>query len=121
MDLRYSEVDEKFRKELRAWLAGAVPKHGNPPPRHDWDARRAYDSGWQRKLFDAGYAGVNWPKEYGGRGATLTEELVYYEEIARARALRRHELRRAAPRRSHRDRRGERAAEENPPPTHPAR
>jgi hypothetical protein len=86
MDLRYSESDERFRRELRAWLAAEVPKHAAQPPRHDWDARRAHDLAWQRKLFDAGYAGVNWPKAYGGRGATLTEELVYYEEIARARA-----------------------------------
>ena len=86
MDLRYTPTDEKFRAELRAWLAAEVPKHGPPPPRHDWDARRAWDTGWQRKLFDAGYAGVNWPQAYGGRGATLTEELVYYEETARAKA-----------------------------------
>ena len=84
MDLRYSEADEKFRRELRGWLAAEVPKHPKPPPRHDWPARRVHDTGWQKKLFDAGYAGVNWPKEYGGRGATLTEELVYYEETARA-------------------------------------
>jgi hypothetical protein len=86
MDLRYSDADEKFRAELRAWLAAEVPKHGAPPPRHDWDARRAWDLGWQRKLYDAGYAGMSWPRAYGGRGATLTEELVYYEEIARAKA-----------------------------------
>jgi hypothetical protein len=86
MDLRYSDADERFRSELRAWLAAEVPKHGAPPPRHDWDARRAWDLGWQRKLYDAGYAGVNWPQAYGGRGATLTEELVYYEELARAKA-----------------------------------
>jgi alkylation response protein AidB-like acyl-CoA dehydrogenase len=86
MDLRYSEADEKFRRELRSWLEAEVPKHGAPPDRSDWDARREYDSGWQQKLFGAGYAGVNWPSEYGGRGATLTEELVYYEEYARAKA-----------------------------------
>ncbi len=86
MDLRYSDADEKFRAELRAWLAAQVPMHGPPPARHDWDARRAWDLGWQRKLYDAGYAGVNWPKAYGGRGATLTEELIYYEETARAKA-----------------------------------
>jgi alkylation response protein AidB-like acyl-CoA dehydrogenase len=84
VDLRYSEADEKFRKELRAWLAAEVPKYPKPPSRHDWPARRVHDTGWQKKLFDAGYAGVNWPKQYGGRGATLTEELVYYEETARA-------------------------------------
>ena len=55
MDLRYSEADERFRKELRAWLESTVPGHGDPPPHRDWDARRAYDTGWQRKLFDAGY------------------------------------------------------------------
>ncbi|MAE96716.1 MAG: acyl-CoA dehydrogenase [Deltaproteobacteria bacterium] len=86
MDLRYSEADETFRKELREWLAQEVPRHGASPARDDWAARRVYDTGWQRKLSDAGYAGINWPREYGGRGATLTEELVYYEEIARAKA-----------------------------------
>ncbi|MFP8876388.1 MAG: acyl-CoA dehydrogenase family protein, partial [Myxococcota bacterium] len=86
MDLRYSDSDEAFRKELRAWLAEAVPDHGQPPDAADWPGRRTYDTGWQRKLYDAGYAGVNWPKEYGGRDASLTEQLVYYEEIARARA-----------------------------------
>ena len=86
MDLRYSEADEKFRAELRAWLKQEVPAHGKAPSIHDWPGRREYDTGWQRKLFEAGYAGVNWPKEYGGRDATLTEQLVYYEEIARAHA-----------------------------------
>ncbi len=86
MDLRYSESDEKFRAELRSWLDKAVPAHGAPPSIHDWPARRAYDTGWQRKLFDAGYAGINWPAEYGGRDASLTEQLVYHEEMARARA-----------------------------------
>jgi alkylation response protein AidB-like acyl-CoA dehydrogenase len=86
LDLRYSEQDEQFRKELRAWLASEVPAHGPAPEEGDWPARRDYDTGWQRKLFDAGYAGINWPKEYGGRGALPSEQLVYYEEIARARA-----------------------------------
>jgi len=86
VDLRYSESDQTFRAELRAWLADAVPAHGVSPSRHDWEGRRAYDTGWQRKLFDAGYAGINWPKEFGGRGASLMEELVYYEEMSRANA-----------------------------------
>jgi len=86
MDLRYSEADEGFRRELRAWLEQAVPAHGAPPPKDDWPARRAYDTGWQRKLFEAGYAGINWPADFGGRDASLTEQLVYYEEIARAKA-----------------------------------
>ena len=84
MDLRYSESDEKFRTELRAWLEDAVPVHGEPPAGNDWHERREYDTAWQRKLYDAGYAGINWPKQYGGRDASLTEQLVYYEEIARS-------------------------------------
>jgi alkylation response protein AidB-like acyl-CoA dehydrogenase len=86
MDLRYSEADENFRAEFRAWLSRAVPVHGDPPPSGEWEARREYDTRWQRSLFEAGYAGVNWPAEYGGRGATLTEQLIYHEEMARARA-----------------------------------
>ncbi len=86
MDLRYSDSDEKFRAELRAWLKDAVPAHGDPPPASDWPGRREYDCSWQRKLYEAGFAGVNWPREYGGREASLSEQLVYYEEYARARA-----------------------------------
>jgi alkylation response protein AidB-like acyl-CoA dehydrogenase len=80
----YSESDEAFRAELRAWLEVEVPKHGPPPPPGDWPARRAYDTDWQRKLFEAGYAGVHWPKEFGGRGLPVTQQLVYLEEYARA-------------------------------------
>ena len=63
-----------------------MPAHGSPPSADDWTARRAYDTRWQRKLFDAGYAGIFWPTEFGGRGATLVQQLIYYEELARARA-----------------------------------
>jgi alkylation response protein AidB-like acyl-CoA dehydrogenase len=84
LDLRYSDADEKFRAELRAWLKDAVPAHGVAPGIHDWDARKAYDTSWQHKLFEAGYAGINWPKEYGGADLSTTEQLVYYEETARA-------------------------------------
>jgi alkylation response protein AidB-like acyl-CoA dehydrogenase len=84
MDLRYSDDDERFRSEVRAWLEVEVDKHGPPPPPWDWDARRAYDTDWQRKLYDAGYAGVAWPTEAGGRGLPITQQLVYLEEYARA-------------------------------------
>jgi len=86
VDLRYSAEDEAFRAELRAWLAEAVPAHGAPPPPGDWPARRAYDTAWQRKLHDAGYAGVAWPAAFGGRGLPVTQQLVYLEEYARAQA-----------------------------------
>jgi alkylation response protein AidB-like acyl-CoA dehydrogenase len=86
MDLRYTEEEQAFRAELRKWLDDAVASLPPEPDPNDWEARRAYDTGWQRMLFDAGYAGINWPKEYGGRGATPTEHLIYIEETERARA-----------------------------------
>jgi hypothetical protein len=86
MDLRDSPAEEKFRSELRSWLESAVPAHGERPHTVDWKARRAYDTSWQRRLYEAGYSGVSWPAEHGGRGATPIEQLVYYEEISRARA-----------------------------------
>lgn len=86
MDLRYSDVDEQFRAELRTWLAAELPKLPAQPARDDWHARRAWDTDWQRRLFDAGYAGINWPEEYGGRGATPSQHLVFLEETTRARA-----------------------------------
>ena len=84
MNLRDTESDAEFRANLRAWLADVLPTVGPPPARDDWQARRAYDTGWQRTLHDAGYAGVNWPAEYGGRGATPSEHLIFLEETERA-------------------------------------
>ncbi len=86
MDLRYTDEEEEFRAELRAWLGEVLPEVGPLPGRSDWTARREYDSRWQRMLHDAGYAGINWPKEYGGRGASPTEHLIFLEETERARA-----------------------------------
>jgi alkylation response protein AidB-like acyl-CoA dehydrogenase len=86
VDLTYSEEDERFRAGLRAWLDQEVPAHGPPPPPGDWPARRAYDTAWQRKLFDAGYAGLHWPKAFGGQGLPVSQQLVYLEEYARANA-----------------------------------
>jgi alkylation response protein AidB-like acyl-CoA dehydrogenase len=86
VDLRYSKEDEDFRTELRAWLEQEVPRHGDPPDNRDWPARRAYDTRWQRKLYDAGYAGLAWPATHGGRGAPISQQLVYLEEYARANA-----------------------------------
>ena len=84
VDLRYSEAELQFRKELREWLAKVLPEVPPEPLPHEWQARREWDTGWQRRLFEAGYAGINWPTEYGGRGATLTEQLIYLEETTLA-------------------------------------
>jgi len=84
MDLRYTPAEEDFRSELRSWLQATVPTLGPKPAADDWPGRRAYDTAWQRLLFDAGYAGVDWPVEGGGRGASPVEQLIFVEELERA-------------------------------------
>jgi alkylation response protein AidB-like acyl-CoA dehydrogenase len=86
VNLRDSEAEAAFRAELREWLAGVLPSLPAPPRRGDWDARRRFDTDWQRRLFDAGYAGLSWPREYGGRDASPSEQLVFLEETTTARA-----------------------------------
>ena len=86
MDLRYTEQEEAFRAQLRAWLAGVLPSVPPEPARDDWEGRRRWDTDWQRRLYDAGYAGINWPAEVGGRGASPTEQLIFLEETEKAHA-----------------------------------
>ncbi|MDA8185606.1 MAG: acyl-CoA dehydrogenase family protein [Actinomycetota bacterium] len=86
MDLRPTPSEAAFRAELREWLATSLPTLPPKPPPHDWPARRAYDTGWQRTLFDAGYAGVDWPVEGGGRAASPVEQLIFKEELEQAHA-----------------------------------
>jgi alkylation response protein AidB-like acyl-CoA dehydrogenase len=84
MDLGYSAADEKFRTDLRAWLAKVLPSLPPKPAAEDWESRRKYDTNWQRLLHEAGYAGIDWPAAFGGRGATPTEALIFLEETERA-------------------------------------
>jgi len=86
VDLRYSDAEQAFRTDLRAWLATTLPGLPPKPEPTDWPGRRAFDTHWQRLLFDAGYAGVDWPVEGGGRGASAVEELIFKEELERAHA-----------------------------------
>jgi alkylation response protein AidB-like acyl-CoA dehydrogenase len=86
VDLRFSPAEETFRAELRTWLADALSRIGPEPSPFDWPARRRFDTAWQRQLFDAGYAGIDWPTEGGGRGASPVEQLVFLEELERAHA-----------------------------------
>src|SRR5918912_1440353 len=65
MDLTFSASEQAFRDE---------------------DAHFAWTRDWQRRLHEGGWAGVHWPREYGGRGATLTESAIFFEELGRARA-----------------------------------
>jgi alkylation response protein AidB-like acyl-CoA dehydrogenase len=85
VNLADTPPEAEFRATLREWLAHELPTlPPEPTAINDWSARRAYDTGWQRRLFDAGYAGVSWPAEYGGRGSSPAEELIFLEETERA-------------------------------------
>jgi alkylation response protein AidB-like acyl-CoA dehydrogenase len=82
MDLTLSPNEQEFRDELRQWLADNNP---GPEPNGDIEAFE-FRRKWQHKLHENGYAGLSWPKEYGGRGATLIEQALFNEEMVRARA-----------------------------------
>jgi len=74
---------EAFRTELRAWLAAHLPSE--PVPAAD-EERHRFLRAWQRSLAAGRWVGIHWPREYGGRGATLKEQVIYTEEMARVRA-----------------------------------
>src|SRR4051812_38079991 len=81
MDLTFDEPELAFRDELRAWLA-ANPPEGEPE--HDERANYAWRRDYERRLAQGGWAGVHWPVEYGGRGATLTQSAIFFEELGRS-------------------------------------
>jgi alkylation response protein AidB-like acyl-CoA dehydrogenase len=81
MDLNYTAEDKLFREELREWLSRNVPREKPPEDRYSF---REYDMAWQRTQFEGGWAGIAWPKEFGGRGLSLVEQMIWYEESARA-------------------------------------
>ncbi len=88
MDFSYPAESEQFRKELRAWLLGEPHRRGDGGrPRRGSDPSPSTHCGrWDAKVADAGWGAVAWPPEYGGRGATVLEQLAYAEETTRARA-----------------------------------
>jgi alkylation response protein AidB-like acyl-CoA dehydrogenase len=91
MDFEYAPEQQAFRNEFRAWLAKNLPPDlclDDPADdrvasdRETFERRRA----WQKTMHEAGWVGISWPKEYGGRGATLIERVIWDEEYAAARA-----------------------------------
>ena len=83
MDILFSPEEQSFREECRDWLHANVPAERRP-----MDAAEAieFDKAWQRRLFEAGWAGINWPVEYGGRGLSIVQQVIWLEEYARAHA-----------------------------------
>ena len=88
MDFTFTPEEEKFRLGLQAWLKENLPKSWGTPefkmPRGE--ARLQFLKDWQRRLYEGRYLGLAWPKEYGGRGATMIELAIFNEEMARTEA-----------------------------------
>ncbi len=90
MDFTLTPEQQSFRDEVRGWLKGSVPRswterlHGGS----DIPRPEAYEflRGWQRKMYEAGFVGLTWPKDSGGRGLTFMEEMILHEEMALAKA-----------------------------------
>jgi alkylation response protein AidB-like acyl-CoA dehydrogenase len=89
MDFTDTAEEAGFRSDVREWLHEHLPagwtEHPDPRPA---DAKEGEElrRWWQRELYDGGWAGLSWPAEYGGRGASLVEQVIFNEESARARA-----------------------------------
>ncbi|MGH7931695.1 MAG: acyl-CoA dehydrogenase family protein [Candidatus Binataceae bacterium] len=89
MDFKFGAEDEAFRREFRNWLEQNLPRDwrddgemSDPDTQEEFERRRT----WHRKLADGGWMCIHWPKEYGGRGATLLQQIVYQQELDRAKA-----------------------------------
>src|SRR5260370_19928369 len=87
MDLTLNPQEQQFRDELRAWLAANAPTGSSRRAAQESMADRfGRLRTWQKRVYEGGWAGVSWPKAYGGRGATLMEQVIFLEEMARAQA-----------------------------------
>lgn len=80
MDLTLNDSETAFRDEVREWLEA---NHPGQEPAGDLEAFR-FRREWQKQMHEAGWAGISWPKEFGGRGATLVEQAIFAGEMARA-------------------------------------
>jgi alkylation response protein AidB-like acyl-CoA dehydrogenase len=81
VDLTLTSDEQAFRDEVRTWLEDNHPGSG---PEGDDSVKFEFQRDWQRKMHADGWAGVSWPKEYGGRGASLLEQTIFYSEMAAA-------------------------------------
>ncbi|WP_174734774.1 acyl-CoA dehydrogenase family protein [Mesobacillus harenae] len=89
MDLSFSQQQEEYRQGVREWLINNIPE-GWGTPEFNWPDDEAERGKilreWDRKLYEGGYAGISWPKEYGGQGLTHVEEIIYDEEAGKLNA-----------------------------------
>jgi alkylation response protein AidB-like acyl-CoA dehydrogenase len=83
MHFELTPMEARFRTKVRSWLNENKPLEPRP---EDGIGMREFDLAWQRKKYDGGWAGIAWPREYGGQGLSLVEQMIWYEECARARA-----------------------------------
>jgi alkylation response protein AidB-like acyl-CoA dehydrogenase len=83
VDLHVSDLEVSFRDEVRTWLEANVPEERRP---NDGVEAREFDLAWQRRQYAGGWAGIAWPEEYGGRGLSLMQQLIWHEEYALANA-----------------------------------
>ena len=81
MNLDLTDEEQSFREEARTWLREHLPTEPRPP---EGQEMREFDLAWQRTLFDGGWAGINWPAEFGGRGLSDIQQMIWYEEFATA-------------------------------------
>src|SRR5208283_19544 len=86
MDLNLTAEELAFRDELRAWLVTNVPKDWNAWREKPLEESFPYLRAWQKRLQEGCWAAVSWPKEYGGRSATLMQQAIFWEEMARVEA-----------------------------------
>ncbi|MGH2829651.1 MAG: acyl-CoA dehydrogenase [Actinomycetota bacterium] len=86
MDFRDTPEEAAFRKDVREWLQASLPSGKRSPLFSTSTDRTEFLRDWQRRLYEGGWAGLSWPKEYGGRGATLIEQVIFSQEAARAKA-----------------------------------
>ena len=85
MDFSFSHEEEAFRAEFTSWLNQNLPENWNPLQYTVFESQEEWGRlyrGFQNKLFQAGYAGLHYPPEFGGRGKTLIQELMVSETIA---------------------------------------
>jgi alkylation response protein AidB-like acyl-CoA dehydrogenase len=85
MDFRDTPAEASFRKDVRDWLEANKPT-GLGAGIGVTEDRVDLLRDWQRRLHDGGWAGLGWPKAYGGRGASLVEQVIFSQEYARAKA-----------------------------------